>query len=120
MRHGCKSVTQLEMMPKLPDNRTPDNAWPQWPRVCKTDYGQEEAAAVFGSDPRVYQTTIKKLIGDDEGNVCAAELVSLTFQKDETTGRNVIKEVEGSERTVSAYCSRIHRCLRLCDKCIWS
>ena len=61
MRHGCMSVTQLEMMPKLPDERTPDNAWPQWPRVCKTDYGQQEAAAVFGHDPRVYQTTIKQM-----------------------------------------------------------
>ncbi len=102
IRHGCKSVTQLEMMPKLPDSRTPDNAWPQWPRVCKTDYGQEEAAAVFGSDPRVYQTTIKRLISDDNGNVCAAELVSLDIKKDNASGRNIITEVEGSERTVSA------------------
>ncbi len=102
IRHGCRSITQLEMMPKLPDERTHDNAWPQWPRVCKTDYGQQEAAAVFGSDPRVYQTTIKKLIGDDNGCLKAAELVSLEPKKDEETARTVMTPVEGSERMVEA------------------
>ena len=102
MRHGCRSVTQLEMMPKLPDTRTRDNAWPQWPRVCKTDYGQEEAAAVFGHDPRVYQTTIKRLIGDENGNLRAAELVKLEPKKDEQSGRTVMTQVEGSEYTVEA------------------
>lgn len=100
MRHGCRSVTQLEMMPKLPDTRTRDNAWPQWPRVCKTDYGQEEAAAVFGHDPRVYQTTIKRLIGDENGNLRTAELVKLEPKKDEQSGRTVMTQVEGSEYTV--------------------
>ena len=59
VRHGCKSVIQLEMMPKLPEERADDNPWPEYPKVCKTDYGQEEAAAVFGEDPRVYCTTVK-------------------------------------------------------------
>ena len=102
MRHGCKSVTQLEMMPKLPDKRTEDNAWPQWPRVCKTDYGQEEAAAVFGRDPRVYTTTIKRLIGNDNGELTAAELVKLEPKKDEQSGRTIMTPVEGSEYTVEA------------------
>jgi len=102
MRHGCKSVTQLEMMPKLPDERTPDNAWPQWPRVCKTDYGQQEAAAVFGHDPRVYQTTIKRLIGDENGNLKAAELIKLEPKKDEQSGRMIMTPVEGSEYIVDA------------------
>ena len=100
MRHGCKNITQLEMMPKLPDSRTPENAWPQWPRVCKTDYGQEEAAAVFGHDPRVYQTTIKKLIGDENGYLKAAELVKLEPKKDEKSGRTIMMPIEGSEYTV--------------------
>lgn len=60
MRHGCKSIAQLEMMPKAPDERTESNPWPQWPLVCKTDYGQEEAIAVFGHDPRIYTTTVKE------------------------------------------------------------
>lgn len=102
IRHGCKSIMQLEMMPKLPDQRTADNAWPQWPRVCKTDYGQEEAAAVFGNDPRVYQTTIKRLIGDDNGNLKAAELVKLESRKDESTGRLIMSPIEGSEYVVEA------------------
>ena len=64
IRLGCASVVQLEMMPKLPDKRAENNPWPQWPRVCKTDYGQEEAIAVFGKDPRLYQTTVKEFVKD--------------------------------------------------------
>ena len=100
IRHGAKSVLQLEMMPKLPDERTEDNPWPQWPRVCKTDYGQEEAIEVFGHDPRVYQTTVKEFIADDKGNLKGAVLVKLKPEKDEKTGRMMMKEVEGSEYTV--------------------
>ena len=70
MRHGAKSVLQLEMMPKAPDERTEMNPWPEWPRVCKTDYGQQEAAAVFGHDPRVYQKTVKEYKKDKNGKVC--------------------------------------------------
>ena len=58
MRHGCKSVTQIEMMPKAPDKRAANNPWPEWPKICKTDYGQEEAIAVFGHDPRIYESTV--------------------------------------------------------------
>ena len=102
IRHGCKSVTQLEMMPKLPDKRAKGNEWPQYPRVCKTDYGQQEAAAVFGKDPRVYQTTVKKLIGDENGDLKAAQLVKLEAKKDDNTGRMIMTPVEGSEYTVDA------------------
>ena len=69
IRQGCASVVQLEMMPKLPDARAEDNPWPQWPRVCKTDYGQEEAIALFGHDPRLYQTTVKEFVADKAGNL---------------------------------------------------
>ena len=100
VRHGAKSVLQLEMMPKLPDERTEDNPWPQWPRVCKTDYGQEEAIEVFGSDPRVYQTTVKEFVKDENGNLKAVILVKLKAEKDENTGRMMMVPVEGSEYTV--------------------
>ena len=100
VRHGAKSVTQLEMMPRLPDTRAENNPWPQWPRVCKTDYGQQEAAAVYGSDPRVYQTTVKEFIPDEKGELRAAVLVTLASEKDEKTGRMIMKPVEGSEHTV--------------------
>lgn len=100
VRHGAKSVIQLEMMPKLPDSRTEDNPWPEWPRVCKTDYGQEEAAAVYGSDPRIYQTTVKKLISDESGKLKQAVLVKLNAEKDEATGRLKMVPIDGSETTV--------------------
>jgi glutamate synthase (NADPH/NADH) small chain len=97
VRHGAKSILQLEMMPKLPDTRAENNPWPQWPRVCKTDYGQEEAAEVFGCDPRIYRTTVKRFIKDENGKLKGAELVSLSFEKDEKTGRMNMTQVEGSE-----------------------
>lgn len=102
VRHGARSILQLEMMPKLPDQRAANNPWPQWPRVCKTDYGQEEAAEVYGSDPRVYQTTVKRFIKDENGDLKAAVLVSLSFEKDGKTGRMNMTEVEDSEREVKA------------------
>ena len=102
VRHGAKSILQLEMMPKLPDTRAENNPWPQWPRICKTDYGQEEAAAVYGSDPRVYQTTVKEFVKDENGHLKAAVLLKLSAERDESTGRLMMKPVEGSEYTVDA------------------
>ncbi len=90
------------MMPKLPDERTEDNPWPMWPRVCKTDYGQEEAAEVYGNDPRVYTTTVKEFLKDDNGNLKGAILVKLASVKDENTGRMMMQPVENSEYTVDA------------------
>lgn len=100
IRHGAKSVVQLEMMPKAPDERMEMNPWPEWPRVCKTDYGQQEAIAVFGSDPRVYTTTVKEFIKDKKGKLCKAVLVKLESKKDEATGRMMMAEIPGSEYTV--------------------
>ena len=102
IRLGAKSVTQLEMMPKAPDERTPLNPWPEWPRVCKTDYGQQEAIAVFGSDPRVYTTTVKEFVKDKKGNLCKAVLIKLESKTDEKNGRKMMVPVEGSEYTVDA------------------
>ena len=102
IRHGAKSVLQLEMMPKLPDERSAMNPWPEWPRVCKTDYGQQEAIALWGHDPRVYQTTVKEFVKDKNGNLCKVVLVKLESKKDEKTGRMMMAEVAGSEYTVNA------------------
>ena len=102
IRHGAKSVVQLEMMPKAPDQRAASNPWPEWPRVCKTDYGQQEAIAVFGADPRVYTTTVKEFIKDKKGKLCKAVLVKLESKKDEKTGRMVMTEVAGSEKVLNA------------------
>ena len=102
IRLGAKSVTQLEMMPKPPVDRTPSNPWPEWPKVLKTDYGQEEAIAVFGHDPRVYQTTVKEFVKDKNGNVKKAVIVKLESKKDEKTGRIMMLPIEGSEETIDA------------------
>lgn len=95
IRHGCRSVVQLEMMPKLPDTRADSNPWPQWPRVCKTDYGQEEAAALFGADPRRYQTTVKECRTDKNGAL--ASIVTVRLEPKEKDGRRVMAEIPGSE-----------------------
>lgn len=102
IRHGAKSVIQLEMMPKLPDERAEDNPWPQYPMVCKTDYGQEEAAEVYGADPRVYQTTVKEFLKDKKGNIKGAVLIKLKAELDENTGRTIMREEKGSEYEVKA------------------
>jgi glutamate synthase (NADPH/NADH) small chain len=100
VRQGCRSVIQLEMMPKLPDERAEDNPFPEWPRVCKTDYGQEEAIAVFGHDPRIYCTTVKEFIKDENGKLSAIKTVKLEFTADPATGRKIPKEIAGSEETI--------------------
>lgn len=102
IRHGAKSVTQLEMMPKLPEERAENNPWPEWPRVSKTDYGQEENIAVFGQDPRIYQTTVKEFVKDKKGNVTKAICVKLESVFDKKVGRNIMKEVKGSKFEVKA------------------
>lgn len=98
VRHGCKSVTQLEMMPKLPDERSENNPWPEYPRICKTDYGQEEAIAVFGHDPRIYETTVKEFIKDENNKLSAIKTVKLKSVTDPETGRRSMQEVENSEQ----------------------
>ena len=102
IRHGCKSVTQIEMMPKAPDTRAENNPWPEWPKVCKTDYGQQEAIAVFGHDPRIYESTVKEFVKDKNGNLKAVKIVKLSWEKDPATGRMSSKEVPGSEQTLPA------------------
>ncbi len=102
VRQGAKSVVQIEMMPKLPDERAANNPWPEWPRVCKTDYGQEEAIAVFGKDPRIYQATVKEFIADKNGKLKKVKLVKLEPKKDAKTGRLNMTEIPGSEFEIPA------------------
>ncbi|MCG3175740.1 MAG: Glutamate synthase [NADPH] small chain [Candidatus Omnitrophica bacterium] len=101
VRHGCKGLVQLEILPKPPESRAADNPWPQWPKVYKMDYGQEEAAAVFGADPRKYMVTAKRFLGDAEGRVRAVEIVRIEWQKD-ANGRFAPKEVPGSQQEIPA------------------
>ncbi len=101
MRHDCKSLIQLEILPQPPSERAPDNPWPQWPKVYKLDYGQEEAAAVFGSDPRQYLCTAKRFVGDASGNLKELHIVRIEWQKD-SSGRFAPKELPGTEKVLPA------------------
>ncbi|MBC2600202.1 glutamate synthase subunit beta [Puniceicoccus vermicola] len=100
LRHGCESVSQLEIMPKPPMERAANNPWPEWPKVFKVDYGQEEAAAVQGEDPRQYLVTASKFEGDEDGNVKAIHVHDVEWVSE--NGRFMPKKVEGSERVLPA------------------
>lgn len=97
LRHGCTSVTQLEIMPRSPQNRADDNPWPEWPKTHKIDYGQEEAAAKFGDDPRIYLTTATKFEGDAAGNVTAVHTVQVSWEKNDK-GQFIPTPVPGTEQ----------------------
>jgi len=101
MRHGCKSLVQVEILPRPPEQRAKDNPWPEWPKTYKMDYGQEEAAAKYGADPRVYLTTAKKFIGDDQGNVSGVHLVQIKWDKNEK-GQFIPVDIPGTDRIVPA------------------
>ncbi|MBC9786046.1 glutamate synthase subunit beta [Heliobacterium chlorum] len=97
IRHQCNSVYQLEIMPQLPLERAANNPWPQFPRVHKVDYGQEEAIALYGADPRNYCITTKKFVGDENGHVKEVHTVQIEWVKDEQ-GRMIPKEIAGTEK----------------------
>ncbi len=101
VRLGAKSVLQLEMMPMSPKERLSSNPWPEWPRILKTDYGQEEATYVFGKDPRQYETTVTEFMMDGTGNVCGAKLVRLKPELDKKTKRTNMVPIAGSEENIS-------------------
>ena len=97
LRHGCRSLVQFEIMPQPPDQWTADNAWPQWPRVYKMDYGQAEAAAVFGDDPRAYSVQTTELLGDENGCLSGLRTVDVAWQAD-GDGRLSPQPVPGTMR----------------------
>ena len=101
LRQGCKSIIQIEILPKPPGERTKDNPWPEWPKVYRMDYGQEEAAAKFGADPRVYLTTVKKLVADNAGQVKEIVTVRIRWEKNEK-GQFTPVEEPGSEQVLPA------------------
>ncbi len=101
MRHGCKSLVQVEILPRPPEERAKDNPWPEWPKVYKLDYGQEEAAAKFGDDPRVYLTTATKFEGDANGHVKAVHTVQVRWERNDK-GQFIPKNVPGTEKVLPA------------------
>ncbi len=102
VRLGAASVTQLEMMPQAPEQRAENNPWPEWPKVNKTDYGQEEAALVYGKDPRIFQTTVTEYVKDKKGNLTAVKTTQLEGKRDQKTGRMNMVPVAGTEQELKA------------------
>jgi len=100
VRHGAKAVVQLEIMSRPPDERASDNPWPQWPKVYKMDYGQEEAAAKWGQDPRQYSVSTKKIVGDENGHIKELHVVGLRMVP--AVGRPSFEEIPGTEQVIKA------------------
>ncbi len=96
MRQGCRSLAQFEILPRPPDKRAPDNPWPEWPKIYRMDYGQEEAAAVFGEDPRTFSIVTKKLVGDSADQVQEVHTVQVEWSQ--TNGSWASQEIPGTEK----------------------
>jgi glutamate synthase (NADPH/NADH) small chain len=97
LRHGCLSLAQFEILPPSPEQRALDNPWPQWPKVYRLDYGQEEAAALFGRDPRAYSVMTTRFLGDEHGHLRAVQTVEVKLEK-RSNGPPGLHEVPGTER----------------------
>ncbi len=100
MRQGCHSLAQFEIVPRPPDTRAPDNPWPQWPRVYKLDYGQTESQARFGADPRTYQISTKRFVGDGNGHL--KELHTIKVEMKVAEGRLQFIDIPGTEQVWTA------------------
>ena len=87
----------FEILPEPPLERAPDNPWPEWPKILRTDYGQAEAAARFGEDPRTFEISTKRFVGDEQGRVKELHTVMIEWVRDEN-GRFQIKEIPGTEK----------------------
>ncbi len=101
LRHGCRSVTQFEIMDKPSLERQSDNPWPEWPRVLKTDYGQEEAVAVYGQDPRIYNIQTKQFVGDENGKLKEVHTIQVEWAAG-GNGRMTPREIPGTEKIIPA------------------
>jgi glutamate synthase (NADPH/NADH) small chain len=97
LRQGCRSLLQIEIMARPPVERAADNPWPEWPKTYKVDYGQEEAAAKFGADPRVYLTTVKKFVGAADGRLKELVTVQVKWERNDK-GQVAPVEVPGTEQ----------------------
>nr|HPQ96325.1 FAD-dependent oxidoreductase [Thiolinea sp.] len=101
IRHGCRSLIQLEIMPRLPDERAATNPWPEWPMIYRVDYGQEEAEALFGADPREYLVSTRKFVADENGRLKAIHTISVKWEQD-ADGRMNLVEIPGTEKVLPA------------------
>ena len=97
LRHNCKTLNQFEILPQPPTERQENNPWPEWPKILRVDYGQEEAAAKFGADPRTYLIQTERFVADQSGNVKELHTVGIDWHKDEN-GAFTPTPVRGTEQ----------------------
>jgi len=101
IRQNCKSVTQFDVYPKRPMERAPENPWPQYPLVYNLDYGQEEAKAKFGNDPRLFATSALEFIGDEEGQLVAVKSANIKTTFNEK-GEKIREPIPNTEKIIPA------------------
>ena len=97
LRHKCKTLNQFEILPQPPLERQANNPWPEWPKILRVDYGQEEAEARFGADPRTYLIQTERFVGDANGNVKELHTVEIEWDKNEN-GAFIPKPLPGTEK----------------------
>lgn len=102
IRHGAKSVLQMQRHGRPPEKRAESNPWPEYPNVCKTDYGQEEAIALYGKDPRLYGATVNRFIRGEDGKLTGVEIIRMESVKDPKTGRSSLRTIKGTEKIYPA------------------
>jgi glutamate synthase (NADPH/NADH) small chain len=100
VRHGCQSVANFELLERPPDERAPNNPWPEWPHTFRTDYGHQEVVANFGEDPRTYNILTKEFINDGRGHVAGVKTVRIDWTRPSKGAR--FKEIPGTETTWEA------------------
>ena len=91
LRHGCKNLVQFEILPEPPQQRQADNPWPEWPKTLRTDYGLQEAIALYDHDPRHYEILTKRFVGDENGRVKELHTVQVEWVTD-GNGKRIPKE----------------------------
>jgi len=101
LRQNCRSLLQLEILSRPPETRQADNPWPEWPKVYKLDYAQEEFKELYGKDPRNYSVTARRFVGDEQGNLTEVHTVDVEWVKD-ANGRFGPREIPGTEKVHQA------------------
>jgi NAD(P)H-dependent glutamate synthase small subunit len=99
LRQGCRSLVNFEIVPRPPEQRAPNNPWPQWPRIMRSDYGHQEAQERFGSDPRIYSVETIEFLGDSQGRLRALRYVEVDWRKPQKNG-TPFSRVPGTEKEI--------------------
>jgi NAD(P)H-dependent glutamate synthase small subunit len=100
LRHGCRSLLNLELLDQPPAQRAVDNPWPLWPKILRTDYAHEEAIARDGADPRNYAIVTKEFVDTGGGRVGRIKTARIEWKRN--GARPQLTEVAGSTQVLDA------------------